>query len=316
MATTICVLGAYGEFIGSYLALECLKRSNVITKILVRPNYLDFPHKKTIVDDLVSKGAQIVYGDAFDVESLTLAFSGVDIVISSLGGWGDLISCHQNVYTACKATGVKRVVPAQFGFDILALPEEVMDNYMKTKRRWNLDGIESGIPYTIVSHGAFSEWFLTMPNHPFIHHDTRTVDYCETPDTDGIITTTLADTARLTVDAVLDPEMINKRISLYGAKISIQTMADILSRVTGKSYTPHLVSTYESLEADKHSGIEPSKEKAFNDYIASNIAKGSFIAGFHEPFLVDTETRYGWKIESFEDAAFRLLPSFLASQGF
>jgi hypothetical protein len=211
---------------------------------------------------------------------------------------------------------VKRVVPAQFGFDVLSLPEDVMDNYMKTKRRWNMNGIESGIPYTIVSHGGFSQWFLTMPNHPFIHHDTRTVDYCETPDTDGIITTTLEDTARLTVDAVLDPTMANKRISLYGSKISVRTMTEILTRVTGIPYTPTQVSSFASIAADQASGVEPSKHKAFNDYIASNIAKGSFAAGFHEPFLVDTHAKYGWTVESFESAAARLLPAFLAAQGF
>jgi uncharacterized protein YbjT (DUF2867 family) len=59
---------------------------------------VDFPQKKSIVDDLVSKGAQIVFGDAFDVESLKKAFEGVDVVISSLGGWGDLVTCHNNVY--------------------------------------------------------------------------------------------------------------------------------------------------------------------------------------------------------------------------
>lgn len=98
MPTTICVLGAYGEFVGKYLTLECLRRSNVITKILVRPSYVESLQKKSTVDDLVSKGAQIIFGDAFDVESLKKAFEGVDIVISSLGGWGDLVTCHNNVY--------------------------------------------------------------------------------------------------------------------------------------------------------------------------------------------------------------------------
>lgn len=211
---------------------------------------------------------------------------------------------------------MKRVVPAQFGFDVLSLPEDVMDNYMKTKRSWNTNGIESGIPYTIVSQGGFCQWFLTMPNHPIIHHDTRTIDYCETPDTDGIITTTLEDTARLTIDAALDPAMANKRISLYGSQISVRTMTEIITRVTGITYTSKKVSTFDSIAADQASGIPQTKEKSFNDYIASNIAKGTFSAGFGEPHLVNTEAQYGWKVESFESAAFRLLPGFLAEHGY
>jgi uncharacterized protein YbjT (DUF2867 family) len=255
----------------------------------------------------------VVFGDAFDVESLTTAFEGVDIVISALGGWGDLVTCHNNVYEACKMNNVKRIVPAQFGFDVLSYPIEEMDEYMKSKRTWNINGINSGIPYTIVSQGAFSQWFLTMPNHPFIHHDTRSIDYCETPDVCGVITSTVEDTARLTVDAVLDPTMANQRISLYGSKLSMRQMAEIFTAITGIEYSLNKVSTFESIERDK---LNPqSAAKAFNNYISLNIARDNFVVGFHEPYLVDIEAKYGWKVESFEAAAQRLLPGFLASQG-
>jgi saccharopine dehydrogenase-like NADP-dependent oxidoreductase len=89
--TTIIVLGAYGEFVGKFIALDCLKRPNVITKILVRPNYAEFAAKKEIVDDLASKGAVVVFGDASDPATLIPAFDGVDIVISALGGWVRLL---------------------------------------------------------------------------------------------------------------------------------------------------------------------------------------------------------------------------------
>jgi hypothetical protein len=46
---------------------------------------------------------------------------------------------------------------------------------------------------------------------------------------------------------------------------------------------------------------------AFNDYILGNWARAMFKAGFGEEHLVDTEARYGWKPETFEEAAIRLL---------
>jgi hypothetical protein len=30
-------------------------------------------------------------------------------VISALGGWGNLLDAHDNIYSACKTQGVKRV---------------------------------------------------------------------------------------------------------------------------------------------------------------------------------------------------------------
>ena len=160
-STVVCVLGSYGEFVGLHIARQCLLRENVVTKILVRRGYEAFEEKKVKVDELVSHGAIIVYGDASDPDSLISAFEGVDVVISALGGWGAVDVFHQNVYTACLKTGVKRVVPAQFGVDILSLPVEGMDDYMKKKRSWNLAAIDSGLNYTIISQ-VFSQNILTM----------------------------------------------------------------------------------------------------------------------------------------------------------
>ena len=158
---TVIVLGAYGEFIGKHLARNCASRSNLITKILVREDAMKVESKKAIVDELVGLGCVIAYGDASTVEALVPAFEGCDYVISALGGWGNVGLFHENVYAACKIVGnIKRIVPAQFGFDILSLPAEDMDDYMKAKRAWNLAAISSGLPYTIVSQGAFSQWMI------------------------------------------------------------------------------------------------------------------------------------------------------------
>ena len=62
----------------------------------------------------------LVPGDATDADSLVRAFEGVSVVISALGGWAPLGPAHDNVYAACKACGVGRVVPAQFGIDVLS----------------------------------------------------------------------------------------------------------------------------------------------------------------------------------------------------
>lgn len=303
---TVCVLGSYGEFVGSYLAHECLSRPNIVTKILVRPGYEAYLKKKEIVDSLVSKGAIVVYGDASDKATLLEAFVGVDVIVSALGGWGDVGGFHDNVYEAAKSLGtVKRIVPAQFGFDVLELPTEEMDEYMKKKRAWNIAGIESGIPYTIVSHGAFAEWMITNSDNQFVHHEEGIVDHAGSPDVEGWVTTTCRDTARLTIDSILDPEMANKRISIAASRMSATGIANALSKATGKTYRTRCLKTLEEIDAGI-SAEQPPQEK-FNDYILGNWARNTFHAGFSEPFLVDTLTRYGWAPESFEDACIRLL---------
>ena len=293
---------------GSYLALECLSRPQLLTKILVRPNYKDFPQKKEIVDNLVSKGAIIVFGDASDEASLSEAFIGVDIIISALGGWGDVGRFHDNVYAAAKKLGtVKRIVPAQFGFDVLSLPVEDMDDYMPKKRAWCIAGIESGIPYTIVSHGAFAEWMITNSNNQFVHHAEGIVDHAGSPDVEGWVTTTCRDTARLTVDAVLDPAMANRRISIAASRMSATGIAKAFTKATGRQYTTRQVRTLEEIARVREQGGQQTDQEKFNDYILSNWARGSFHAGFSEPYLVDTQALYGWTPESFEDAAIRYL---------
>lgn len=306
----VCVLGSYGEFVGYYIARSALTRENVTTKILVRRGYDSDPEKKRKVDELVSNGAVIVFGDAGDQSSLNAAFEGVDVVISALGGWGPVDEYHNNVYAACLSQGVKRIVPAQFGVDILSLPPDEMDDYMRKKRAWNLAAISSGLNYTIVSQGAFSQWLLTMPNNPFIHHDSRTVDYCEDPDVPGFITTTVEDTARFTVDVALDPAMENKRVSITGSRLSATNIARIFSAISGVNYTPNCVGSFNDIEAARQTQL--AKEKAFNYYILYNWAKGAFTAGFSAPNLIDVPSQYGWTPETFEAAAARLLPNALA----
>ena len=100
MSTVVCVLGSYGEFVGSHIAKQCVVRPNLITKILVRPGYDSDAEKKRKVDELVSLGAIIVFGDAADVNTLIPAFDGVDIVLSALGGWGAVDKFHDKYFVS------------------------------------------------------------------------------------------------------------------------------------------------------------------------------------------------------------------------
>lgn len=228
----------------------------------------------------------------------------MDIVISALGGWGDLLTAHRNVYAACKANGVKRVVPAQFGSDVLSFPEEDMDGYFKTKKQWCVEAIESGIPYTIVSHGAFAQWLFSHNNF-FIKHDTRQVLYAGAPDFKGWITTSIEDTARLTVDCCLDANMASKRVAIAGAMVSAADLASALTAHTGVEYTVFEYKTIEQCMRDAHD-TTLSKQEQFNSSLLGSAGRGVYQHGFHEPYLVDTQSQFGWRTEGFHDLIARL----------
>lgn len=301
-----CVLGAYGEHVGKYMAMECLKRG-LPTKILCRLGYESFPAKKDIVDRLVASGAEIVFGDASDEASLIEAFKGVDIVISCLGGWGDLVTAHNNVYTACKANGVKRVVPAQFGYDVLSFPESAMDDYFRKKKAWNEAAIASGIPYTIVSQGAFAQWTLSLHN-PFINKKDNIISYCG-DDFRGWVTTSLEDTSRLTVDCCLDHEMANKRVAIAGAFLSAADMAASLTKAASKRgdtvpYRTQCMKSLSDCERDLADTTRSHQER-FNDALLNNWTKGTFLMGFEAPYLIDIPMKYGWTPEGFDSLADR-----------
>jgi uncharacterized protein YbjT (DUF2867 family) len=78
--------------------------------------------KKEAIDAIKAKGAQIVEGDAANVEELTTAAKGVDTIVSLLGIASLLAGEEKNVLKAAKSVGVKRIVPSQFGVDVSAAP--------------------------------------------------------------------------------------------------------------------------------------------------------------------------------------------------
>ncbi len=54
--------------------------------------------------------------DVLNIESLKKAFTGVDVVVSTVNGGG--FAVQENLLTAAKEAGVKRFVPSEFGVDI------------------------------------------------------------------------------------------------------------------------------------------------------------------------------------------------------
>ncbi len=106
--------------------------------------------------------------------------------------------------------------------------------YFKFKNAWNVAGIESGVPYTIVSQGAFSQWTFNPKDNFFIDHAGRCVLHVGSAETKGWITTSFEDVARITVDCVLDPAMANSRVAIAGATVLAADFATMLTKASAR----------------------------------------------------------------------------------
>jgi hypothetical protein len=226
------------------------------------------------------------------------------------GGWGDLGTLHDNIYEACKITNVRRIIPAQYGVDLLSLDASKLDPFMQGKLGWNLRAMESGIPYTIVSQGAFSEWMCTL--NPNLHLNTCSFD-CVGDDSTAyhhgwLSVTTLSDTARFVIDVACDPEMANSRVSITGSRVTPTDIVQALSSAFKKPFTINVVDTIENAQELVNSK-KLNHGEAFLMYIRANFAAGEFQKGFEAPFLVDTAARYGWATEPFLTTAIRMASS-------
>lgn len=133
----IVVIGATGS-LAQYVIKEAQELENTELTLFVRnPNR-------------IKEGANIVQGDAMNVDDLRKAIAGQDIVYVNLAG--DLDTMSQNIITAMKEEGVRRII-AISSIGIYDTPlQSILVPYRKLA-----DNIEaSGLDYTIIRPNWFT----------------------------------------------------------------------------------------------------------------------------------------------------------------
>ncbi len=91
-------LFAFSELhLGPEIARWAVKKDGVVARMLVRDGFQAVEKKKKVVDELLRLGCELHLGDASDVNSLVLAFTGADVVISSLGILFDSDSSYSTI---------------------------------------------------------------------------------------------------------------------------------------------------------------------------------------------------------------------------
>lgn len=225
----ILIVGATGH-LGRELVKACQGQGHE-AHALVRPATRQDPAR---MKPLQAAGAKVHEGDLADYDSLLRACRAVDAVISAVGGFqlGD----QGPLVKAVKEAGVQRFVPSDFGLDPAAAgPGSCLLFDAKAAVQQSVKA--SGIPYTFIhSNGFFTYWAFSLG-------DLTRLEGRVPPDEvnvygDGNVMgalTSLADVAKVTVRAVIDPRMQNKEIRITANTITQNLLIALGQTTSGRT---------------------------------------------------------------------------------
>ena len=216
------------------------------TSLLVRP--ATAASKMDQLAPFRALGIQIVEGDLQAEEAeLAARFTGYHTVISCVTHqrFG---SDEMRVVRACKTAGVSRYLPTAFGVDeqgvgrgspMAAILDKKLDNYELLAN--------SGLPYTIVSCGLWTEWLLGSGQFNLLGLDwqQRVMTVVDSFDRQ-VSTTSLLDLGNLVAEILLDSSTLNSHVHVQSDLVTLEQIALALERATGQSWERKVVSMAEA----------------------------------------------------------------------
>ena len=199
---------------------------------LVRPSTSHDTAKSTLVDTYTQRGVHILEGDLNDdIATLThtLATAHIHTIVSTVG-FGQYLS-QLRLLDAAKAANVRHFFPSDYGFDTpLVGSGTTLDGMLAPKLTVQRAVMDSGLDYTVVCTGAFTE---TTLGSPLFGVDLK-ASVITAP---GIFNnmmqfTSIIDIAHNVAHAVLNPS-VSRNSSIYlGEPLSYQQVADTIDTVS------------------------------------------------------------------------------------
>jgi uncharacterized protein YbjT (DUF2867 family) len=221
----VVLAGATGD-LGSRVAAE-LRALGASVRALVRPGIA--AEKQTRLSDL---GAAVVEVDYADGAALRAAVEGASVVVSALSGLRPVIvDAQSQLLAAAEAAGVPRFIPSDFAIDFTKLPEGSNRN-LDLRREFMRVLERSPMRVTSILNGAFTDMLTGVA--PFILFGPRKI-LCWGDPAQKMDWTTIADTARYTAKAALDPDT-PRWLRIAGDQISARDLADTMVELTGKRH--------------------------------------------------------------------------------
>jgi len=221
----VALAGATGD-LGSRVAAELVALGAPV-RALVRPGTA--ADKQARLADL---GVAVVEVDYADRAALRAAVEGASVVVSALSGLRPVIvETQTQLLAATEAAGVPRFIPSDFAIDFTRLPEGSNRN-LDLRREFQRVADASPLRVTSILNGAFTDMLTGVA--PFILFGPRKI-LCWGDPAQKMDWTTIADTARYTAKAALDPDT-PRWLRIAGDQISARDLAATMTELTGKKH--------------------------------------------------------------------------------
>uniref|UniRef100_A0A060SY51 ARAD1A09636p n=1 Tax=Blastobotrys adeninivorans TaxID=409370 RepID=A0A060SY51_BLAAD len=284
MRTKVALIGASGN-LGPAVLNQLLEAVFDVT-VLTRQE-----SNKTF--DTRAKVAKVDYGS---LDSLKNAFSGQDVVVSTLGVGAVPRDTHLRLVDAAAAAGVKRFIPSEYGCDTTnpntaKLP--VFGDKIAVQDHLKKASEQSGLSYSLLMTGPFLDWGIK--NGVLLNFSGPV-----TPLYDGgerkFSATTLSDVGRGIVGIINNlAETKNKAVYVSSATVSQKQLLDL----SGKSVKTETVAT---ADLEKGAYEELSKPNPNPEAFAIPfLLRGIFGDGFGTRFDSDKLSNKAFGLKPLSD---------------
>lgn len=244
---TVLLAGATG-MLGARIAHHLLEAEDVALRLLVRPAALADPGKRSGLDPLVQRGAELVEGDVTDPASLLQATEGVDVVVSALQGGREVVVEGQLALArAAAANGVRRILPSDFAIDLFkATPGE--HPAFDLRREADEEIASLGMEHVHILTGALLDTLATGGGIVEFDDAAGIAAFWGTGE-ERFDATTVDDTARYAARVSVDASVPSGKFAVAGQQLSYGDIVSAVERGTGRRYGRCSRGTTEDLRA-------------------------------------------------------------------
>ncbi|MCA1716561.1 MAG: NmrA family NAD(P)-binding protein [Actinobacteria bacterium] len=246
-SNTVLLTGATG-MLGARIAHHLLEAEDVALRLLVRSAAFADPDKRSGLDPLVERGAELVEGDVTDAASLDRGTDGVDVVVSTLQGGREVVVDGQIALArAAASNGVRRILPSDFALDLFkASPGEHPAFDLRREADEAIGAL--GIEQIHVLNGAFLDMIATGAGIVEFDDEAGVASFWGTGE-ERFDATTVDDTARYAARVAVDASVPSGKFAVAGQQLSFGEIVSAVERGTGRRYARRSRGTTEDLRA-------------------------------------------------------------------
>lgn len=226
-SNTVLLAGATG-MLGARIAHHLLEDKDVALRLLVRSPSLAAPDKRSGLDSLVERGAEIVEGDVTDAASLAQTTEGVDVVVSALQGGREVIVDGQIALACAAKSGVRRILPSDFALDLFKSPPGEHPPF-DLRREADEEISSLDMEHVHVLSGAFLDGFATGAVLIEFDDEARVASLWGTGE-ELFEATTVDDTARYAARVAVDPTAPSGKFAVAGQRLSFGDIVSVAER--------------------------------------------------------------------------------------